>query len=129
MTDDLATGPPPAEQRQEKRSRVFLTVLLHGPTGSIELKVTDWSPHGACGSCAYPPPPGAAIELVRGDVAVPARVAWSANGKIGIEFAEAVDEGLFRAQRQHGYAAPVTFRPVEKLSARLERHWTEILSR
>ena len=130
MHNDAPTRTMAADhQRREKRGRVFLTVLLHGPFGSVDLRLTDLSPHGACGSCPHPLPPGTEVELVRGDVSVPARVIWAADGKIGVEFSAAVDEGVFRAQNRGAAAAQVTFRPVEKSSRRLERHWLDILSR
>lgn len=132
MTYHEAAKPGAADQRRGKRNRVFLTVLMRWPSGSVQTKLTNISSLGACGNCAETPAPGTEVELVRGDLRVPARIVWSFDGMVGLEFAEAVDAAVFRVGSQHSADTSTSaphLKPVERISSKLERHWTEIWNR
>lgn len=78
--------------RQAKRARVLLAAKLDTQHGEIDCRLRDLSRKGALVECS--PTPAADTELVfrRGGMAVPARVAWAAVGKIGLEFHYMIDE-------------------------------------
>ncbi len=119
-----------AEHRRDKRSQVFLRAFLRSADGDIEVKLTNLSSLGACAEYPVVLAPGTEVQVSRGDLRVPARIAWAVEGKIGIEFVEALDVNQFRTQGQAsaGFPLAALHKPVEKLSPRLERHWARILS-
>lgn len=119
-----------AEHRRDKRSRVFLSAFLRTADGDSEVKLTNLSGVGACAEYPVVLAPGSEVQVSRGDIRVPARIAWAAEGKIGIEFVEALDVNEFRTQGRTSANSHLSdlHKPVEKLSPRLERHWAKILS-
>lgn len=84
---------PVAGKRSAKRNRVLLAAKLGMGHGEIDVRLRDLSRKGALIECASPPPAGAEVSFSRGSISVPARVAWSAPGRAGIEFAYMIDEG------------------------------------
>lgn len=99
-------------QRAAKRSRVLLAAKLRTESGEVEARLRDISRRGALVECASPPAAGSMVEFVRGDVVVPARVAWSSPGRLGLEFQETIDEAelLIRLKRSTSEPAQPRFR-------------------
>src|SRR5688572_25322330 len=79
-------------QRAARRARVLLAAKLITPSGEVDVRLRDLSRKGALIECAKQPPVGSEVTFVRGNTTVPARVAWAANGKIGLEFLFMIDE-------------------------------------
>lgn len=119
------------EHRRDKRDRVFLTAMLSWDCGDVEVKLTNLSSLGACAEYPGSVAPGTEVQISRGDLSVPARIAWADDGRIGIEFADPLNLREFRThgQTSTGSAATPLHKPVKKLSRQLERHWAEILNR
>ena len=85
--DGQATG-----QRRAKRARVLLACRLETPHGDIDARLRDLSQRGALVECREVPPVGAELVFSRNTISVPARVAWAAANRVGLEFAYAIDE-------------------------------------
>ena len=83
---------PLAGQRQAKRARVLLAGKLQTPFGEVDARLRDISRKGALVECAKVPPVGSEVVFSRGSTVVPARVAWSGGGRIGLEFHYPIDE-------------------------------------
>ena len=99
---------------------MFLLATLRRPRGpDVAIKVRNLSPGGLMAEC-----PGG---FVRGDVVeaelrglgrVAGRVAWTASGRIGLQFDATVDHRLARVrpgeamQPQIMHHQPVTWRPA-----------------
>ena len=81
-----------AGNRQNKRARVLLAAKLQTPFGELEARLRDLSRKGALVECSPTPPTGTEVVFVRGQTSVPARVAWSGVGKVGLEFHYMIDE-------------------------------------
>jgi hypothetical protein len=116
------------EHRRDKRSRVFLTAVLRSADGEVEVKLSNLSTIGACAHYPIILAPATEVQLSRGDLLIPARIAWSADGRIGIEFREPIDVEAFRTQGHASdrfQAAPL-HKPAERLSRRMEQHWADI---
>lgn len=94
-------------QRQAKRSRVLLSARLQTPSGELDVRLRDLSRKGALLECAVMPPVGSEVVFERGATIVPARVAWSGAGRIGIEFHRPIDENELLVQlKRASVAAP-----------------------
>jgi hypothetical protein len=84
---------PVAGKRRAKRNRVLLAAKVSAGHGEIDVRLRDLSRKGALVECVSPPAAGAEVVFSRGSISVPARVAWSAEGRAGLEFAYMIDEG------------------------------------
>lgn len=89
--ETFATAPADSK-RAVRRSRVLLSAKLRTPTGMIEGRLRDMSRKGALIECATMPPAGTDVTFERGKIRVPAKIAWAANGRIGLEFRYIIDE-------------------------------------
>lgn len=78
--------------RAARRSRVLLAARLQTPAGEIDARLRDLSRKGALVECAVQPDVGSEVVFVRGNTRVPARVAWAAAGRVGLEFQCMIDE-------------------------------------
>ena len=78
--------------RTARRARVLLSAKLRTPAGIISARLRDVSRKGALIECAVPPPLGTEVTFERGTTKVPARVAWSAHGRAGLQFHSMIDE-------------------------------------
>lgn len=78
--------------RQAKRNRVLLAARLKTPVGEVDARLRDLSRKGALVECSPTPPTGSEVLFIRGNLTVPARVAWSGVGKVGLEFLYMIDE-------------------------------------
>lgn len=79
-------------KRSGKRARVLLAARLETQSGDIEARLRDLSQKGALVECLAVPPVGSEVVFVRGATRVPARVAWAAANRIGLEFHHEIDE-------------------------------------
>jgi hypothetical protein len=79
-------------KRSAKRARVLLSAKLKTSFGEIDARLRDLSRKGALVECMQVPPAGSHVVFVRGTTVVPARVAWAANDRVGLEFDNMIDE-------------------------------------
>jgi hypothetical protein len=79
-------------ERQAKRARVLLAGRLQTPFGEYDARLRDISKMGALVECCSVPQVGSEVVFSRGQTVVPARVAWTAAGRIGLEFHYPIDE-------------------------------------
>jgi len=79
-------------KRSAKRARVLLAAKLRTTFGEVEARLRDLSRKGALVECPMVPEVGSAVEFVRGATVVPARVAWAAGNRVGLEFDHMIDE-------------------------------------
>jgi hypothetical protein len=92
MGVDNFLNPPVTGNRQAKRARVLLAAKLDTPFGEIDARLRDLSRKGALIECTPVPPADTEVVFRRGPISVPARVAWCANGRVGLEFHYMIDE-------------------------------------
>jgi len=92
-------------QRQAKRARVLLAGKLQTPFGEVDARLRDISRKGALVECAKVPPVGSDVVFSRGQTVVPARVAWGAAGRVGLEFHYPIDENEVLVQLKKAPAA------------------------
>jgi len=99
-------------KRQAKRARVLLAARLETSAGQIEARLRDLSRKGALVECSLAPPAGAEVVFTRGTTSVPARVAWTAGNRVGLEFAYMIDENevLVQLRRTGGDQSQTRFR-------------------
>ena len=84
---------PVAGKRSAKRARVLLAAKLRTGNGiEIDVRLRDLSQRGALVEGQALPPQGSEAVFSRGSMSVPARVAWTGEGKAGLEFAYPIDE-------------------------------------
>ena len=79
-------------KRAARRARVLLAAKLQTPFGEVECRLRDLSRKGALVECQTLPPVGSEVTFIRGSTIVPARVAWTAAGRVGLEFLFMIDE-------------------------------------
>jgi hypothetical protein len=79
------------QARRERRFVVDLAATLRGESAAdVPIRLRDLSRGGALGECPFPPPPHSIVTLVRGALAIEARVAWAGRGRFGLEFARPI---------------------------------------
>jgi hypothetical protein len=81
-----------AGKRGSKRARVLLAAKVHAGAAEMDVRLRDLSQKGALIEGKGIPPAGTEIVFCRGSICVPARVAWTADGRAGLEFAYQIDE-------------------------------------
>lgn len=76
---------PETSGRASPRTNLFLAAILHGPSGSAPVRIRNMSMLGALveGTIVQP---GCVVRLVRGTLAVSARVAWAVDDRCGLRF-------------------------------------------
>ncbi len=79
-------------KRAARRARVLLAAKLKTPFGEVAARLRDLSRKGALVECGKQPPVGSEVMFIRGSTVVPARVAWTAAGRVGLEFLYMIDE-------------------------------------
>jgi hypothetical protein len=84
---------PAAGKRRTKRNRVLLAAKMRVGGAEIDVRLRDLSQKGALVECQSVPPAGTEVVFHRGSLMVPARVAWTAANRAGLEFAYMIDEG------------------------------------
>jgi len=88
-------------KRAARRARVLLAAKLYSSLGDLDCRLRDLSSKGALIECTTPPPVGSEVVFVRGKVTIPARVAWAADNRLGIEFEHPIDEQAVLVQLKH----------------------------
>jgi hypothetical protein len=83
---------PVEGKRKAKRARVLLAARLQTAAGDVEARLRDLSQKGALVECQSVPAVGSEVVFTRGSTTVPARVAWTAGNRVGLEFAYMIDE-------------------------------------
>jgi hypothetical protein len=76
--------------RREQRFAVDLVATLRGEAAEVPVRLKDLSRGGALATCPFPPPALSNVTLVRGALAIEARVAWAGRGRFGLEFARPI---------------------------------------
>ncbi|HYJ31147.1 MAG TPA: PilZ domain-containing protein [Allosphingosinicella sp.] len=94
-----------AGQRQAKRARVLLAGKLQTASGEVDARLRDISSKGALVECCDVPPVGSEVVFSRGQTVVPARVAWTLAGRVGLEFHYPIDENEVLVQLKKAPAA------------------------
>lgn len=79
--------------RSVKRSRVLLAAKVRTAGAEIVARLRDLSQKGALVELDATLLPGSEVMFERGTTVVPARVAWSAGRRAGLEFVRMIDEG------------------------------------
>jgi hypothetical protein len=79
-------------KRDAKRARVLLAARLKTSFGDVEARLRDLSRKGALLECKKVPPVGSEVIFTRGTLAVPARVAWTGENRVGLEFDCMIDQ-------------------------------------
>ena len=118
-------------KRQAKRARVLLAARLQTGAGEIDARLRDLSRKGALVECNVAPPAGTDVVFSRGATTVPARVAWAAGNRVGLEFAYMIDENevlvqLRRTtsdQHQPRFRRPGLFGDMTEQEKKLARLW------
>jgi hypothetical protein len=118
-------------KRQAKRARVLLAAKLLIPGGELDARLRDLSRKGALVECNIAPPAGTEVTFIRGATSVPARIAWTAGNRVGLEFAYMIDEGevlvqLGRASGDHSaphFRRPSLFGNMSEHEKHLARQW------
>jgi hypothetical protein len=118
-------------KRQAKRARVLLAAKLQTPAGDVDARLRDLSRKGALVECTVAPPVGTEVVFYRGATSVPARVAWTAGNRVGLEFAYMIDENevlvqLRRTnsdQNQPRFRRPGLFGDMSEQEKQLARLW------
>jgi hypothetical protein len=91
-------------KRSAKRNRVLLAARLETPAGEVDARLRDLSQKGALVECEQRLQVGDAVVFKRGSTIVPARVAWSGAGRVGLEFNREIDESEVLVQLGRGPA-------------------------
>lgn len=86
----LADGNRAADARTIARTNLFLAAIMHGDGFSAPVKVRNMSATGALVEAAAMPEKGAAVQLVRGSLAIAGEVVWSSEGRCGLHFSSLV---------------------------------------
>lgn len=104
--DNFPNNEASTGNRKAKRARVLLAARLETPFGPIDCRLRDLSRKGALVECSPSPATGSEVTFVRGTIIVPARVAWSQPGRVGLEFLYMIDEQDVLVQLKPGSARP-----------------------
>lgn len=118
-------------KRLANRSRVLLAIRLDTPSGSVDARIRDLSARGALVECSKVLPVGTKVTFVRGAFDVPARIAWVAGGRAGLEFEAPIDERevlvkLRRSRKEDmsaRFEAPRVSRAMTRQQRRLAEAW------
>ncbi|HET9428650.1 MAG TPA: PilZ domain-containing protein [Allosphingosinicella sp.] len=78
--------------RSTKRARVLLTAKIVTPSEEIDARVRDLSRKGTLLECGEEFEVGTEVTFKRGSTVVPARVAWTGGGRVGLEFLSMIEE-------------------------------------
>lgn len=92
------SGAVGAGKRSAKRNRVLLAAKLKTANGEVEARLRDLSQKGALVECADCLSVGDEVVFTRGTTIVPARVAWTGGGRVGLEFHRMIHENELLVQ-------------------------------
>jgi hypothetical protein len=99
-----ASGVTKTGQRSAKRNRVLLAARLKTSAGEFDARLRDLSQKGALIEFEQRLAVGDEVVFKRGATIVPARVAWSGAGRLGLEFNREIDESEVLVQLGRGPA-------------------------
>lgn len=107
-SDDAST------QRHGSRDSLLLTAQFRVDGGApVQVRVRNLSSGGLMAEYAEPVAPGAPVEVdVRGVGWVGGRIAWSAEGRVGVAFDREIDPMLARKPVGAGKGTPHYAKPV-----------------
>ncbi len=109
-------------KRSARRSRVLLAATLETPQGDFDARLRDLSRQGALVEFNGDLPAGTEVTFVRGRIRIPARIAWSAGGRVGLEFEYEIDETKMLVQLKRKCSETVNDRylrePATPMTAR-----------
>ena len=95
------------QARRERRFAVDLAATLRGEQAAdLPIRLRDLSRGGALAECPFPPAPLSKVVLVRGTLAIEARVAWAVRGRFGLEFARPIRATELLVQLSLSRASP-----------------------
>jgi hypothetical protein len=81
-----------AHNRRNKRSLVLLAAKVITAKGAVDVRLRNLSQNGALLEAERPPAVGTELLFERGETRVDGRVAWSENGRFGVEFFVPIEE-------------------------------------
>jgi hypothetical protein len=117
-------------KRSAKRARVLLAAKLETASGVVDARLRDLSRKGALVECTIVPEIGSEVVFVRAASRVPARIAWAASGRVGLEFFEMIDEhdllvqlGKPSAPKATSYSRPGLSAGMTAAERKLARAW------
>jgi hypothetical protein len=118
-------------KRAAKRARVLLAAKLQTSAGEVDARLRDLSRKGALVECSVAPPVGSELVFTRGATSVPARVAWTAGNRVGLEFAYMIDENevlvqlrrISNDQSQPRFRRPGLFGDMSEQEKKLAQLW------
>ncbi len=98
---------------------MLLAAKLQTSFGEVDARLRDLSRKGALVECLQVPPVGSEVVFVRGATVVPARVAWAAGDRVGLEFDHMIDEQevLVHIGKPAGRRPPAERYPPARASA------------
>lgn len=118
-------------KRSAKRARVLLAAKIQTSCGEVTARLRDLSRKGALVECEVELEIGSEVVFVRAASRVPARVAWAASGRVGLEFLEMIDEhdllvqlGKPNAPRATSYSRPALSAGMSAAERKLVRAWS-----
>ena len=131
MGADNFVGSGVGGKRAARRARVLLAAKLQTSVGEVDCRLRDLSRKGALVECSQLPPVGSEVTFVRGSTIVPARVAWTGAGRVGLEFLFMIDEQevLVQLKRKSGTQSFERFRrpglneDMSEDARKLAREW------
>lgn len=109
-----------SQKRRSKRSLVLLAAKVRIAGVAKDVRLRNLSQNGALLEADDLPKVGCDVVFERGETIVPARVAWAAGGRFGIEFLEPIEESevLVHVGRPRAQPAPVPPRMVRRTGFR-----------
>ena len=95
------------EARRERRFAVDLAAILRRETAAdMPIRLRDLSRGGALGESPFPPAAASKVTLLRGTLAIEARVAWVGRCRFGLEFARPIRATELLVQLSLSRASP-----------------------
>jgi hypothetical protein len=79
------------QNRKSRRSHVLMAATLETDDGARAVSLRDLSPQGALVTGKALPEPGAVVRFRKGELDLPARVAWVERDRAGIAFDAPLD--------------------------------------
>lgn len=129
--ENFVNGASSVGNRSSKRARVLLAAKLETPFGEVDARLRDLSRKGALVECLQVPPAGTEVTFVRGKTRVPARVAWAANDRVGLEFHCMIDEhellvqlGKPAAPKPQSFSRPALAARMSASDRKLAQAWS-----
>lgn len=80
-----------SQNRRSRRSHVLMAASLRSDGGDLGVKLRNLSEHGALVEAELLPQVGAVVWFRKGELNLPARVAWVEDGRAGVAFDSILD--------------------------------------